>query len=165
MAHRSSHEARLGYIIFRYRDDGSGGTIQAFDGGNGKLMWSLKAPLDADSSIRCYDNETLLIKSADGFARLVTAEDGQVTKTWEPGVEAPPATASHAVNPFGVSVGRQDASARDRGDSASPIAARVPSRDQEKRLERVEQSIRALTEAVDRLERAGKEQQNPSTPK
>jgi hypothetical protein len=115
-------------------------------------------PLNAESIISCYDNESLLVKSADGYTRLVTAEDGQVTRVWAPGVEAPPASTDYAVNPYGVPDARPSA-----GKRASP--GTFSSLDQEKRLERIEESIRALTDAVNRLSRAQLEQRNPSPPK
>src|SRR3979411_1339289 len=99
-------------------------------------MWKLKAPLNADSVIQCYDNETLLIKSADGYTRLVTAEDGKVTREWAPGVVAPPAAAEEGVNPFGIS-----AASPNPAQTTIPDTARAPSRswqDQEKRIERME---------------------------
>ena len=120
----------------------------AIDHDSGKLLWKLKIPLDSGSSIKCFDNETLLIKSADGLSRLVNAEDGKVTKVFEPGAEVPPATASHAVNPFSASGPRANAA-----DAPSAGGAGAPPSDQEKRLERVERSIQRLTEAVERLSR------------
>ena len=145
---KPSREARLGHIVFLYQDDGSVGAVLAIDHDSGKLLWKLKIPLDSDSSIKCFDNETLLIKSADGLSRLVNAEDGKVTKVFEPGAEVPPATASHAVNPFSASGPRTNAA-----DAPSAGGAGAPPSDQEKRLERVERSIQRLTEAVERLSR------------
>jgi hypothetical protein len=147
-----SQDASLGHIVFRYQDDGSDGTVQAFDRRSKKLMWTLKMQLNADSVISCYDNATLIIKSADGYTRLVKAEGGQVTRVWAPGVEAPPAPTDLAVNPFGNSVAHPSAE--------KAISPGTPPQDQEKRLKQVEESIRALTDAVDRLERAQKERQN-----
>jgi len=160
---RRTTSARLGHIIFRYQDDGPDGKVLAFDGPSKKLLWTLDVPLNADSVIQCYDNETLLIKSADGYTRLVTAEEGKVTRAWAPGVAAPTAAASEAVNPFGISTASPNAA-----QTPSPDRARAPSRswqDQERRLERMEESIRSLTDAVNRLTRAQSEQQNPAAPR
>ena len=155
--------ASLGHISFVYQDAGSDGMVLAFDRGSKTLMWKLKVPLNADSVIQCYDNETLLIRSADGYTRLVKAEDGKLVKAWAPGVAAPAATASEPVNPFGASA------ARPNGAPASlPPAPRASSRngeDQEKRMERMEESIRLLTDAVNRLARQQNDQPSSSAPR
>jgi hypothetical protein len=155
--------ASLGYMNFTYDQGGAaGGTVLAFDGGNGTLMWKLDVPLDSDSVIRCYDNDTLLIKSADGYTRLVTAADGTVIRAWAPGVEAPPAKREHGVNPFGISAPPASTA---RPSPAQPSG--LPPRDwqdAEKRMDRLEESVRALTEAVDRLAREQKEQRTSPGP-
>jgi beta-lactamase regulating signal transducer with metallopeptidase domain len=145
---RGNHrQANLGYIAFNYQPSGAGGTLQAVNRHTNQLMWQLDVPLNADSVIQCYGNENLLIRSADGYTREVTVEDGRVTHAWAPGVETP--AGSGGVNPFGI----PPATHAPRFVS-SPNPALAPSRDgqdQEKRLERIEQSLRQLTEAVDRL--------------
>ena len=56
-------------------------------------------------------------------SRLVNAEDGKVTKVFKPGAEVPPATASHAVNPYSAS-GRR-ANAADAQSAGGAGARRV----------------------------------------
>lgn len=149
-----SREARLGQIIFKYQDAGSGGSVLAFDGPTKKLLWTLDVPLNADSGIRCYDDETLLIRSADGYTRLVGAWDGKVIRIWAPGVEAPNVANAHQINPFGTSAAAGPAQ---KPGSGTPAASPRKSEDPEQRMERMEESIRRLTDAVDRLSRERKE--------
>ena len=156
------HLASLGHILFTYQSAGSGGRVLAYDRSTRQLMWSLKVPLNADSVIQCFDNETLLIKSADGYTRLVNAEDGQVTRAWAPGVEAPQAAPEQAVNPFG-----QSNALPKSVQTSVPQTARFPlsdGQDQEKRLERIEENLRVLTEAVNRLTREQSERRSSSAP-
>ena len=145
---RGNHrQANLGSIAFKYQPSGAGGMVQAFNRDSNQLMWQLDVPLNADSVIQCHGNENLLIRSADGYTREVTVEDGRVTHAWAPGVEPP--AGSGGVNPFGI----PPATHAPRSVASSNVAL-APSRDgqdQEKRLERIEQSLRQLTEAVDRL--------------
>lgn len=144
-------EARLGQIIFRYHNTGSSGAVMAFDGPTNRLLWKLDVPMNSDSGIRCYDNDTLLIRSADGYSRLVGAWDGKVIRIWAPGVEAPAIDDGHQVNPFGSS----SAPARGGSSSSSSAPAASPSKaqDSEQRMRRMEENIRRLTEAVERLSR------------
>lgn len=157
----ADRSASLGGMFFTYEPD-SGGTVQAYDGLTRGLVWTLKAPLDADSVIRCFDNDTLLIKSADGYTRLVNPDDGRVTQAWPPGADAPPAHKGHTVNPFGLRNTRPR-SAQTSSSSSSPRA--TPSadpQDQERRLERIEENLRLLTEAVNRLTRQQNERGSSS---
>ena len=147
----TSHpRARLGHISFTYEGAGQNGTVSSKT-----LMWKL----NADSIIQCYDNETLLIKSADGYTRLVAAEDGHVIHLWAPGAGAPTVDNPFHVNPLGPSAARSNP-----GQTSWAEASRASSsngQDQKKRMERMEESIRLLTEAVDRLTHEQKEQHNP----
>jgi hypothetical protein len=160
---RANHRrASLGHIIFTYEDVGSDGTVLAYDRPTKRLMWTLKAPLNADSIIQCYDNETLLIKSADGYTRLLNAEDGKLTKAWAPGAEAPAPAQDGGVNPFGLANAFPNLP-----HTSAPETAHLPSpnaQDQEKRIERIEENLRLLTEAVNRLTREQKEQRGSSAP-
>jgi hypothetical protein len=155
-----ARRASLGYINFTYREAGGfTGTIFAYDGRTRRLMWKLDVPLNADSVIDCYDNENLIIKSADGYTRIVTAEDGQVTQAWAPGVVDAPA-ASGGVNPYGLSTPGTDSGAPSSAahatrlaTGAAPASGYPNALDTDKRLDRIEEQVRQLTEAVNRLTR------------
>lgn len=82
-----------------------------------------------------------------------------MTKVSPPGAEAPTADNGHRVNPFRPSAARPNAA--QASSSEAPRASSSTGQDQEKRMERMEESIRLLTEAVDRLTREQKEQHNP----
>ena len=155
----SRPRARLGHIGFTYEGAGQNGTVSAFDISSKTLMRKLNVPLNADSVIQCYDNETLLIKSADGYTRLVGAEDGHVIHLWAPGAEAPTVDNPFHVNPLGPSAARSNSAQASSSEAAD--ASSGTGQDQEKRMERMEESIRMLTEAVDRLTREQKEQHHP----
>lgn len=142
--------ARLGHISFTYEGAGTNGSVSAFDVDTKKFLWKLNVPLNAQSVIQCYDNETLLIRSADGYTRLVNAEDGHVITVWPPGAEAPAVENPFHVNPFHGSA-RPNAARPPAPDA--PLEPALNDQDQEKRMERMEQSIRSLTEAVNRLAR------------
>jgi hypothetical protein len=143
---RNHKRATLGYLTFKYDPTG---TVQAFR--ENQVAWKLDVPLNADSVIACYDNDTLIIKSADGYTRLVTPEDGHVIQAWAPGVEAPAVSAKRGVNPFGVRLGSENSVSA--ASSAAAPAVSGDGQNQEKRIERIEQTLRLLTEAVDRLSR------------
>jgi len=113
-------------------------------------------PLNSDSAIECYGNDNLLIRSADGYTREVTVEDGRVTRIWGPGAQTP--AGSGGVNPFVPPASQPPRSVPP--SNAAPVPAR-DGQDQEQRLERIERTLRQLTEAVDRLTRD--QQQPPSS--
>lgn len=113
----------LGHITFRYDGEGGSGAILAFDSQTKKLMWRIDVPLNADSVIQCNDNETLLIKSADGYTRLVTSEEGKLIRAWAPGVEVPAASSERSVNPFNVAAAPPSAGQR---SSSTAAPARTP---------------------------------------
>jgi beta-lactamase regulating signal transducer with metallopeptidase domain len=162
--------ASLGYIDFVYHETGGGftGTILAYDGD--RLMWKLDVPLNADSTIGCYDNDNLIIKSADGYTRIVTAENGQLIQAWAPRAADAPAAKKRSVNPFGLSSAVTDSGAKPSAAHATRVATAAAASglptgsDTDKRLDRIEEQVRQLTEAVNRLTREQEQKQNPPVP-
>jgi hypothetical protein len=163
-ARARGRRATLGHINFTYQEAGSAsaGTLLAYDGLTKKLMWKLDIPLNADSVIQCYDNENLLVKSADGYTRLVTAEDGQVIWSWAPGVRAPDPAPHGGVNPFGGLSDPNSQGRRSASDATATVATSTARQDPEQRLDRIEDQIRQLTEAVNRLTRDQEEKHRSS---